>query len=135
MRVVLDTNVVASGLFFSGPPAAILEEVFSGKVVVVLTPEIVDEYMRVVSELGRRYPQEEVSVLLDEIVRLGEIRTPVALLAPVCADADDDKFFACAVAGNARLIVSGDRHLLDVSGTLGVEVLTPRAFVDGYLSG
>lgn len=68
MRVVLDTNVVVSGLFFSGPPSAILE-------------------------------------------------------------------FECAVAGKAKLIVSGDRHLLDASGTFDVEVLTPRAFVDNYLQG
>lgn len=135
MRVVLDTNVVASGLFFSGPPSRILDEVFSGVVKVVLTAEIIEEYARVVSELGQRYKGADASVLLDEIVRIGEVVTPVDLLRPVCADPDDDKFFACAVSGKARLIVSGDRHLLDVSGALGVEVLTPRGFVDGHLSG
>lgn len=97
MRVVLDTNVIASGLFFSGPSSRIQDEVFSGRVTVVLTAEIIAEYARA-----------------------------------VCSD-PDDKFFACAVPGKARLIVSGDRHLIDVSGALGVEVLTPRAFMDSYL--
>lgn len=133
MRVVLDTNVIASGLFFSGPPSRILDEVFSGCVTVVLTAEIIAEYARVVDELGKRYSCADAAALLDGIVRIGEVVSPVDPLHAVCSDPDDDKFFACAVPGKARLIVSGDRHLLDVSGALGVEVLTPRAFVDGYL--
>jgi putative PIN family toxin of toxin-antitoxin system len=135
VRVVLDTNVVASGLFFSGPPSVILEEVFSGRVVIVLTAEIIDEYIRVVAELSKRYPRVNAEALLDEIIRRGEVRPSVTLLHPVCVDHYDDKFFECAVAGKAKLIVSGDRHLLDASGTFDVEVLTPRAFVDNYLQG
>ena len=53
----------------------------------------------------------------------------------VCADPDDDKFLACALASGARIIVSGDKHLVDVSGYRGIEVLRPRAFVDRYLAG
>lgn len=135
MKVVLDTNVVASGLFFSGPPSVILEGVFSGTVTPVMTAEIIEEYVHILVELGRRYPGVDATPLLDEIIRQGEVISPVGLLRPACADPDDDKFFACAVARNAKLIISGDRHLLDASGTFGVEVLTPRAFVDGYLSG
>lgn len=133
MRVVLDTNVVASGLFFSGPPSVILEEVFSGKVAIVLTAEIIDEYKRVVAELAKRYPKVDAEALLDEIIRRGEVRPSIMLLHFVCVDPHDDKFFECAVAGEAKLIVSGDRHLLDASGTFDVEVMSPRAFVDNYL--
>ena len=135
MRVVLDTNVVVSGLFFSGPPSVILEEVFSGRVAIVLTAGIIDEYMRVVAELAKRYPRVDAEALLDEIIRRGEVRPSVTLLHSICVDPSDDKFFECAVAGKAKLIVSGDRHLLDASGTFGVEVLTPRAFVENYLQG
>jgi predicted nucleic acid-binding protein len=45
----------------------------------------------------------------------------------------DDKFFACALASESKVIISGDNHLLDVSGYAGVEVLKPREFVDRYL--
>jgi putative PIN family toxin of toxin-antitoxin system len=133
VRVVLDTNVVASGLFFSGPPSVILEEVFFGRVTVVLTAEIIDEYMRVVAELAKRYPRVDAKALLDEIIRGGEVRPSVMLLHFVCVDPHDDKFFECAVEGEVKLIVSGDRHLLDASGTFDVEVLTSRAFVNNYL--
>lgn len=61
---------------------------------------------------------------------------PYAVLeGQVCADPDDDKFLACALASGARIIVSGDKHLVDVSGYRGIEVLRPRAFVDRYLAG
>ena len=51
----------------------------------------------------------------------------------VCDDPDDDKFFACAITGGADLIISGDKHLLKMSGYQGIKVVRPRQFVDHYL--
>ena len=53
--------------------------------------------------------------------------------AQVCSDPDDVKFLACALAGRVRLIASGDKALLRVSGYSGVAVFTPRQFVDQHL--
>jgi predicted nucleic acid-binding protein len=39
----------------------------------------------------------------------------------------------CAIAGNSKIIISGDKHLLKVSGYQGIKVLKPREFVDSYL--
>lgn len=133
MRIVLDTNVLASGLLFSGPPATILVAVEAGRIGLVLTPEVIEEYSRVVETLRKQYPRIGVSEALDRVIASGEIFAPVALLKPVCTDPDDDKFFACALAGKAKLIVSGDKHLRDASGSLGVDVLTPRNFVEANL--
>ena len=47
---------------------------------------------------------------------------------------DDETFLACALASGAGIIVSGDKHLLSVSGYRGIEVLRPRAFVDRCLA-
>jgi predicted nucleic acid-binding protein len=54
---------------------------------------------------------------------------PDALDVEVCVDPDDDKFIAYALACGAKLIVSGDKHLLDVTGYRGIEVLKPRTFI------
>jgi len=51
----------------------------------------------------------------------------------VSEDPHDDKFIECAVFGGVKLIVSGDRDLLSVSGYKGIRVLRPRAFVERYL--
>jgi len=58
---------------------------------------------------------------------------PTVLDRQVCTDPDDDKFLACAVASGASTIVSGDKHLLSVSGYRGIEALRPRAFLERYL--
>ena len=50
------------------------------------------------------------------------------------ADPDDDKFLACAIAARTPLIVSGDKHLLQVSGWSGITIVTPRQCVERYLA-
>jgi len=57
--------------------------------------------------------------------------TPLAIR--VSSDPADDVFLAAAISSGTRLIVSGDRHLLDVSGWQGIEVMKSRAFLDRYL--
>ena len=49
------------------------------------------------------------------------------------SDPADDKFFACALAADCRVIVSGDKRVLAASGYEGIEVLRPRGFVEEYL--
>ena len=59
--------------------------------------------------------------------------TAPPLPEPVSVDPDDDKFIACALAADTKLIVSGDRHLLDIDGYQDIRVLKPRRFVNIYL--
>jgi predicted nucleic acid-binding protein len=60
---------------------------------------------------------------------------PLPLSQPVCEDPSDDKFLSAAIETRATIIVSGDKHLLRVTGYQGLTVLTPRQFVTKYLSG
>jgi len=62
------------------------------------------------------------------------VDAPEHLPEQVCSDPDDDKFLACAVAAGMTIIVSGDRKLRAVSGWNGIDVLTPRQFVERYLA-
>jgi len=52
---------------------------------------------------------------------------------PICDDPDDDNFLACALKSKNKLIISGDKHLLRVSGYRGIKIIRPRRFVDKYL--
>ena len=134
MRVVLDTNVLVSGLLFSGPPAEILRAWAQRRFTIAISPEVQDEYEDVARRMSTRYPAVGLRRLFDLVLVAADMCTPAPLASPVCSDASDDKFFACALGANADIIVSGDRHLLRASGFGGVSVLTPRAFVDQYLS-
>ena len=133
MRIVLDTNVFISGIFFSGPPHRILQDWRNGRVQLVLTPEIFEEYRRVAEVLHEKFPAVDLTRLLELLLIQAEVCQAEPLEEPVSADPDDDKFIACALASGSKLIVSGDKHLLDVDGYRGVEILKPRLFVDRYL--
>jgi putative PIN family toxin of toxin-antitoxin system len=133
MKVVVDTNVLVSGVFFGGLPARVLDAWRDGRVSLVVSPEILDEYRRVGEELACRFPPVSLGPFLGLLVTHAEIVEAPRLSKPVCSDPNDDKFFAGAVAGRCELIISGDRHLLEASGSHGVKVVTPRQFVDTLL--
>ena len=134
MKIVLDTNVLVSGIFFSGPPAEILRAWSQGKFKLVLSPEILDEYTRVSAELAEKFPDINIRRILDLVVVRSEVCSPAALPQQVCEDPHDDKFFAAALDSRAKIIISGDKHLLRVSGYQGVSVLTPRQFLEQHLT-
>jgi predicted nucleic acid-binding protein len=68
MKLVLDTNVLVSGIFFSGPPAAILKAWSMDKVRLVVSPEILDEYKRVAEELSGKFPDVAIQPILELVV-------------------------------------------------------------------
>lgn len=133
MRIVLDTNVFVSGVFFGGHPYRILDAWRQSHVTLTLSAEILDEYRRVGEDLGRRYQGADLAPFLRLVVAHGRFVEPGRLPAPVCRDPDDDKFLACAVAGRARAIVSGDKDLLTLSEFHTIPILTPRQFVESHL--
>lgn len=135
MRVVLDTNVLVSGIFFTGPPATILAAWASRRFELVASIEVLAEYRRVGARLGSRYPLVDAEPLLDLVTRESRIVDPIPVPTSACDDPDDIMFLACAIAGHAHIVVTGDRALLRASGFQGVEVVTPREFVRRYLGG
>ena len=133
MRIILDTNVFISGVFFSGPPYEILKAWHDGQVSLVLSPEIFEEYERVGESLSEKFSGVSIEPFLYLVSSEAEIVNSPPLPASVCEDLDDDKFLACAIAADARLIVTGDKELLATSGYSDIEIIQPRKFVDQYL--
>ena len=96
MRIVLDTNVFVSGVFFGGQPGKILSLWRDGKVKLVLSPDILEEYIEVLHRLEKLYPPVEVQPIINLILAGSEIITAAPLDEPVAIGPDDDKFIACA---------------------------------------
>lgn len=128
MKVVLDTNVVVSGAFFGGAPRAILDAWADGRLEVIVSPSIFDEYLRVCDRLRAAYPEADYQAVLTELLAHGTLVPDSDGATPITADSDDDKFVRCALDAGA-IVVSGDRHLLDVDGWQGVQVLTPSGLL------
>jgi len=133
LRVVIDTNVLISGIFFTGPPYWILKEWREGAFRIVVSQEIMEEYERVAQEISSRFPSVDIGDVLELIALGAELVDTTSVDVKVCRDPADDKFIACAIAGGARVIVSGDKHLLEVSGYRGITVPRPRAFWEIHL--
>ncbi len=135
MRAVLDTNVLVSGIFFGGVPGRILSAWAAGQFELVLSPPILDEYQRVGAELGRRYPglTDHFAGILALLATQALMVSAPPLPQPVSQDSDDDMFLAAALASATLLIVSGDHHLLAVSGWHDIVVVKPRQFLSEYL--
>jgi putative PIN family toxin of toxin-antitoxin system len=130
---VLDTNVFVSGVFFSGPPFQILQAWKNGKIRLVVSPEILEEYCRVGEILAGEYPAINLEPVLEYVIQNVITFSVPPLLERVCDDPDDDKFLACALASESNIVISGDRHLLKVSGYQSIKVLKPRDFLENYL--
>jgi len=133
VRIVLDTNVFVSGVFFGGPPLRILRAWRDATLFLVLSPEIFEEYTRVGEELAKQFPGVDVFPMLKLVAIHAQFVEAEPLRERVCDDPDDDKFLACTAASGTRVIVSGDKQLVATSGWRGIKVLRPRAFVDSVL--
>jgi len=133
MRTILDTNVFISGIFFAGPPSEILKAWKKQNLQIVLSRQILDEYQRVATVLSSKYPTVDILPIIELVTIHGQFVDTQGFDISVCEDPDDDKFLECAVAGNCKTIISGDKHLLKLSGYEGITVLSPRNFVDKYL--
>ena len=126
MKVVLDTNVLISGIFFGGPPRAVLDAWAEGRFELIVSPSMVDEYVRTCDRLSASHPDLEYQPILASIIGHGTLVPDATDVEPITVDPDDDKFMLCA-GGTGAIVVSGDR---DADGWQGVRVMKPRDFLD-----
>jgi putative PIN family toxin of toxin-antitoxin system len=130
MKLVFDTNVWVSALAFKGRVRDLLDVVIQMKIEVVVSPEIIEETLGVLSERKFGF-SPDVIVLIDRRIRMmAKVVRPTERLRVVERDPDDDRILECAVAAGAEVIVTGDEHLLALKVFRGIRILTPTAFLD-----
>jgi len=133
MKIVLDTNVFISGIFFSRPPSQILRAWKNKRLQIILSQDILIEYQRVAESLTLKYPSIDILPIIELVTVHGQFVDTKNIDITVCEDPDDNKFIECAIASDTKIIVSGDKHLLKVKGFKGIKVHKPREFVEIYL--
>jgi len=129
MRVVIDTNVVVSALFFGGLPDKLLGLALGGKIQAVASAEIISEYLETYQELAQKTTRRAMGKVLSEVLEPMEIISPKSKIE-ICRDPDDNKFINCAVDGKCKYIVSGDKDLLTIKSYKGVKIISVREFID-----
>ena len=129
MRVVLDTNVIVSGLNFRGNEERVLNLARRGRFDLYLSPFILAEASSV---LSRKFGWEDEAVALA----LGRLRDAATLVEPprrppaVEGNEGDNRVLECAVEASADFLVTGDRrHLLPLGEHHGTRIENAPRFL------
>jgi putative PIN family toxin of toxin-antitoxin system len=133
VKVVIDTNVFVSGIFFSGPPCQILKAWEDGKFQIAISEDIIVEYRRILESLAAKIKEVDVESILEIVFVEAELVPSISFNEPVCEDPDDDKFLACGSVKKSDYIISGDKHLLKIGNYENTAIVTPRYFLDNLL--
>lgn len=135
MRVVVDTNVLISGLISAlGPPAIVVDGWIEGTFEVAVSPPIITEYLGVFlrPKFDGTGPFEARRETIEQLIALPNtvVVVPEARSLRVSEDPSDDRFLECAKSAHADLIISGDEHLLALDIFEGTPIVNPRRFVE-----
>ncbi len=134
MRIVLDTNVLVSGILSPhGPPAAVLRALLTERVKLCFDERILSEYRDILTREKFSFDRE----LVEELIAFLEAAGSTTLAAPLSLslpDAGDQMFIEVAVASRADLLVTGNLKHFPDRAREGVAIVSPREFLDVMLS-
>jgi putative PIN family toxin of toxin-antitoxin system len=126
VKVLLDTNVLASAFGTRGLCADVVREVIAEHE--LLCPDAVLRELTRVLHTKFALPPERVTAVLSLLERFEIASTAGATLRVHVRDPDDRAILACAAASGAEILVTGDKDLLIIGQYAGVRILTPRGF-------
>ncbi len=128
MRLVLDTNTAISGLLWHGTPGRLIDAAHSKSVTLCTSAVLLAELRGVLTRAKFAKQLEarglKAAEVFDGYAALTAIVVPAIIPPTVVNDPADDAVLACALGAKADLIVSGDRHLLDLKEYRGIRIVT-----------
>ena len=128
--VVIDTNVIVSALLFGGKPGELIPLWENDRIEPIVSRDIIDEYVRVLAYPKFELTEEEIRYLVfQQLLPYFQVVKTYSGQVIVQKDPSDDKFIRCAMAGNSKVIVSGDIHLLALKVYQDIRILSPAQFL------
>jgi len=140
VRIVLDTNVVISGLLWRGAPYRLLGVMREHTHIrlfttAVLLQEVAEVLVRPAARQRLALIGRSVSEVLADYAEIVDVVTAgMVLQRVVTADPDDDHVIAAAIAAEADWIISGDQHLLALSHYHSIRIVTPAQALASLVS-
>ncbi len=130
MKVVFDTNVVASASFWRGAPFDCLRAWAQSRCEAVVSPALLAEYHETILELKLEYPARPFVSWADLLTESATLVFPSDRATGATADPDDEMILECAQAAEAEYIVSGDKkHLLAMGQFRDIPIVSPADFL------
>lgn len=139
MRLVLDTNTALSGLLWGGTPGRLIDAAEIGQAELLSSAALLTELQGVllrqkfVLQLAKR--GLAVSDVFEGYAAMVTLVRPAVIAPTITRDPADDQVLAAALAARSDLIVSGDRHLLDLKCFQGIAIVTAAEAVERVASG
>ena len=132
MKIVLDTNVLVSGLLTPfGPNGEIVRMVSAGILILQYDSRILLEYREVLNRPKFQFNKDNIDTLLAYVKQNGQL-IPASPLKQRLPDPDDEPFLEIAIAGRAACLITGNKSHFPRQSRLGMKILSPSGFNDFY---
>jgi putative PIN family toxin of toxin-antitoxin system len=132
MKIVLDTNVLVSGLLTPfGPSGEIVRMVSAGKLILYIDARILSEYHEVLQRPKFKFNNDRINTLISFIKHNGQFVSALPLKSSL-PDPDDESFLEVAIAGNVRCLITGNIVHYPSSHREGINILSPSEFLGYY---
>lgn len=132
MNIVLDTNVLVSGLLSPfGPCGEIVRMVSSAELTLSFDARIITEYKEVLLRPKFKLEKDKIEALIDHILHRGLTVASSPLLRSL-PDIGDEPFLEVAIAAKVVCIVTGNHVHFPLDLCMGVNVFSPSDFLTFY---
>ncbi len=132
MKIVLDTNVLVSGLLTPfGTSGEIVRMVSSSILVLQYDSRILLEYKDVLYRPKFKFDKEHIDLLLDYIKKNGQL-VPILPLKHSLPDPDDEAFLEVAIGGKAECLITGNKTHYPRQFREGIKILSASEFINFY---
>jgi uncharacterized protein len=134
MKIVLDTNVWLSGIFWDGEASKIIEKAEKDDIQIIISEEILSEIVNVLnreSKFQKYILNLKLSIedLLRTILSISTLIETKNKLDVIKADPKDNIILEAAMDGKAEYIISYDNHLLNMIEFRGIKIISPGEFL------
>lgn len=130
MRIVLDTNVLVSGLLSPFDSSGkIVRMVFSGELILCIDARILSEYKEVLNRPRFNFDKNKIAILIDFIMQYGQVVSSLPLKRSL-PDPDDEPFLEVAIAGKVKILITGNKVDYPSVSRVGIKVLSPSEFIE-----
>lgn len=134
MKIVLDTNVLVSGLLTPfGSSGEIVRMVTTDRLTLYVDARILSEYEEVLRRPKFEFSRERIDVVIDYVKQRGVFVSSIPLKNHL-PDLDDEPFLEVAIAGNVKSLITGNKAHYPTEIIEGVRTLSPSEFLSYYIA-
>ena len=130
MRIVIDTNVLISAIFWAGKPKEILNSARKGYTTFLTSEILLKELIDVLTAKNKPFhiTKRQVNFIIKHLKETAEIVVIKSKIS-ICKDDADNRVLECAIDGKADYIITGDRHLLTIKEIKGIKIVNTARFL------